>query len=118
MCELAPHLQSLGALMPPPPPGAPGPFALCGRDALEQFFASADLMVAEVADVECTFAYPDTATAIAALSSAGPVVRIAEHAGADAVRADIEAFLAGRVRPDGSYAIRNPFRYAMSAPIA
>jgi SAM-dependent methyltransferase len=117
MCELAPHLQSLGALMPPPPPGAPGPFALCGRDALEQFFASADLMVAEVTDVECTFAYPDTATAIAALSSAGPVVRIAEHAGADAVRIDIEAYLADRVRPDRSYAIRNPFRYAMSAPI-
>src|SRR5262249_55596505 len=37
MCQLAPHLQSLGALMPPPPPGAPGPFALCGRDALQEF---------------------------------------------------------------------------------
>jgi SAM-dependent methyltransferase len=118
MCELAPHLQSLGALMPPPPPGAPGPFALCGRDALEEFFATAGLDVAEVADVRCTFAYPDTATAIAALSSAGPVVRIAEHAGWDAVRADIEAFLAGHIRPDGTYAIHNPFRYAISEPVA
>jgi SAM-dependent methyltransferase len=117
MCELAPHLQSLGALMPPPPPGAPGPFALCGRDALGDFFASADLEVAEVADVPCTFAYPDSATAVAALASAGPVVRIAEHAGSDAVRADIEQFLAGHVRADGTYAIRNPFRYALSAPI-
>ena len=118
MCELAPHLQSLGALMPPPPPGTPGPFALCGRDALEEFFASADLEVAEIADVICTFAYPDTATAVRALSSAGPVVRIAEHAGAEAVRLDIEAFLAQHVRPDGTYAIRNPFRYAVSTPIA
>jgi SAM-dependent methyltransferase len=117
MCELAPHLQSLGALMPPPPPGATGPFALCGRDALEQFFASAGLTVAAVSDVDCTFAYPDTPTALAALSSAGPVVRIAEHAGPDAVRADIEAFLAGHVRSDGTYAIRNPFRYSISAPI-
>lgn len=117
MCDLAPHLQSLGALMPPPPPGAPGPFALCGRDALGEFFAAAGLDVADVADVPCTFAYPDTATAIAALASAGPVVRIAEHAGNDAVRADIEAFLAGHVGPDGSYAIGNPFRYAMSAPV-
>jgi SAM-dependent methyltransferase len=118
MCELAPHLQSLGALMPPPPPGTPGPFALCGRDALEEFFASAGLEVAEVDDVMCTFAYPDTATAVRALSSAGPVVGIAEYAGTEAVRFDIEAFLAQHVRPDGTYAIRNPFRYAVSTPIS
>ena len=117
MCELAPHLRSLSALMPPPPPGAPGPFMLCGRDALGEFFAAAELEVAEVRDVPCTFAYPDTETAIKALSSAGPVVRVAEHAGADAVRADITSFLSGRVRSDGTYAINNPFRYALSAPV-
>ncbi len=117
MCELAPHLRSLGSLLPPPPAGTPGPFALCGRDALDAFFEQAALEVAEVRDVPCTFAYPDTATAVKALSSAGPVVRIAEHAGIDAVRADIQEFLAGHVRPDGTYAIQNPFRYAMSTPI-
>jgi hypothetical protein len=104
--------------MPPPPPGAPGPFALSGRDALGEFFASADLKVADVADVMCTFAYPDTETAIKALSSSGPVVHVAEHAGHEAVRAEIDTYLAQHVRPDGSYAIRNPFRYAVSAPIA
>lgn len=45
-------------------------------------------------------------------------MRVAEHAGWDAVRADIEAFLADHVRTDGTYAIQNPFRYAMSAPVA
>lgn len=118
MCELAPHLQSLGGLMPPPPPGAPGPFALSGRDALAEFFAGAALEVADIADVICTFAYPDTATAVAALSSAGPVVRVVEHAGEEAVRADIQAFLTRHVRPDGTYAIRNPFRYVVSAPVS
>lgn len=34
------------------------------------------------------------------------------------VRLDIEAFLAQHVRPDGTYAIRNPFRYAVSTPIS
>ena len=48
MCELAPHLQSLARLLPPPPAGTPGPFALCGRDALDAFFAQAALEVAEV----------------------------------------------------------------------
>jgi hypothetical protein len=52
------------------------------------------------------------------LSSAGPVRGVAEHAGTEAVRLDIEAFLAQHVRPDGTYAIRNPFRYAVSAPIS
>jgi SAM-dependent methyltransferase len=115
---LAPHLKSLGALMPPPPANAPGPFALCGRDTLAEFFAAAGLAVDDVRDVPCVYAYPDTATALAALGSAGPVRRIAAHAGEDAVRADIERFLAGHVRPDGSYAIRNPFRYAVSAPVS
>jgi hypothetical protein len=91
---------------------------LCGRDALEDFFATAELEIAEVADVPCTFAYPDTTTAVTALSSAGPVVRIAEHTGWGAVRADIHSFLAGRIRPDGTYSIHNPFRYAMSHPVA
>jgi SAM-dependent methyltransferase len=118
MCELAPHLQSLGTLMPPPPPGAPGPFALCGRDALEDFFAAVGLEVDEIRDVPCTFSYPDTETAIRALSSAGPVVRIAERAGSDAVRADIANFLSGHVRSDGTYAINNPFRYALGTPVA
>jgi SAM-dependent methyltransferase len=118
MCELAPHLQSLGALMPPPPPGTPGPFALSGREALEQLFAGAGLQIAQVEDVMCTFAYPDTASAFKALSASGPVVRVAEHAGTEAVRLDIEAFLAERVRPDGTYAIHNPFRYAVSTPVS
>jgi SAM-dependent methyltransferase len=117
MCELAPHLQSLGALMPPPPAGAPGPFALSARDALHDLFTAAGLDLAEVTDVPCTFAYPDTTTAVTALSSAGPVAGVAEHAGWDAVRADIHAFLADRIRPDGTYAIRNPFRYALSTPV-
>lgn len=118
MCELAPHLQSLGALMPPPAPGTPGPLALCGRDALGEFFASAGLEIAQIVDVPCMFAYPDTATAVTALASAGPVVRIAEHAGWEAVHADIRSFLRNHVRPDGTYAIHNPFRYAMSAAVA
>ena len=63
MSELAPHLRSLGGLMPPPPPGAPGPFALSEHDALKDFFSAAGLEVAEITDVPCTFAYPDTATA-------------------------------------------------------
>ena len=33
-CEAAGHLKALGGLMPPPPPGAPGPFALSDEVSL------------------------------------------------------------------------------------
>jgi hypothetical protein len=36
-CEAAAYLGALGALLPPPPPGAPGPFALSQPGALASF---------------------------------------------------------------------------------
>ena len=83
----------------------------------QALFAAAGLRIAATEDVMCTYAYPDTATAIAALSSAGPVARVIEHAGPDAVRESIAAYLAVHVGPDGGYAIRQPFRYSLSAPV-
>jgi hypothetical protein len=73
----------------------------CAAGTRSSFFATAGLEIDQVTDVPCTFAYRDTATAVAALSSAGPVIRIAEHAGWDAVRADIEVFPAAHVHLTG-----------------
>src|SRR5438270_12202913 len=38
LCEAAGYLMALGRLMPPPPPGAPGPFALSDTEALSALF--------------------------------------------------------------------------------
>ena len=35
-CDLALHLREIGSLLPPPPPGAPGPFALSEPGALQR----------------------------------------------------------------------------------
>ena len=55
--------------MPPPPPGAPGPFALSDEQALRKFAADAGLTPGELFDVDSPFVYPDEATAIRGLNS-------------------------------------------------
>jgi hypothetical protein len=60
--------------------------------------------------VDCPWSYPDQDTALRALMSAGPVVRIIEEAGeqevAQALRTCLEDFKTG----DGGYLFRNKFR--------
>jgi SAM-dependent methyltransferase len=116
-CEAAAYLATLGSLMPPPPPGAEGPFALSGKDALSELFAQVGLSVEAIADVTCEWTYPDEATALAGFMCSGPVVGVIEHAGEKAVRAATTTFLDPFRTDDGSYRITNVFRYALSAPV-
>ena len=51
LCQAAAYLGAIGKLLPPPPPGAPGPFALSERDAIVRVFDEAGLDVASSADV-------------------------------------------------------------------
>ncbi len=111
LCEAAGYLMALGALMPPPPPGAPGPFALSEADALTALFEEVGLAVVAVEDVECEWRYPDEATALVGLLSSGPVVSVIEHAGEEAVRGTTAAFLEPFRTAEGGYRITNEFRY-------
>ena len=102
--------------MPPPPPGAPGPFALSDVDALSALFDDAGLDVLAVEDVECVWRYPDEPTAVAGLMCSGPVVGVIEHAGEPAVRAATRSFLEPFRTADGGYRITNVFRYVIGTP--
>ncbi|MGZ4293577.1 MAG: class I SAM-dependent methyltransferase [Solirubrobacteraceae bacterium] len=115
-CDAGAYLQGLAGLMPPPPPGAPGPFALSDEDALRALFDQARLDVQTIDDVRCRWAYPDAATAIAGLECAGPVVRVAEHAGWDAVHQVTRSFLEPFRTNGGGYALTNTFRFVVGTP--
>ena len=115
-CEAAGYLMALGRLMPPPPPGAPGPFALSNVDALNALFDEAGLDVLAVEDVECVWRYPDEPTAVAGLMCSGPVVGVIEHAGEPAVRAATDLFLEPFRTPASGYRITNVFRYVIGTP--
>jgi SAM-dependent methyltransferase len=114
-CEAAGYLAAIGALLPPPPPGAPGPFALSDQDAIVRVFDEAGLAIGSTADVTVVWSYPDEATAIAGLMAAGPIVWAINHSGEDAVVAATKEFLEP-FRSDDGYAITNVFRYAIGAP--
>jgi SAM-dependent methyltransferase len=115
-CEAGAYLQAIGALMPPPPPGAPGPFALSDSEAIVRLFDQAGLDVASTADVAVDWSYPDETTAIAGLMAAGPIVRAIQHAGEEAVVAATVEFLQPFRTDVGGYRVTNVFRYAIGCP--
>lgn len=114
--QAASLVAALKPLLPAPPPGAPGPFALSEEAALKALAQSAGLSPIEVSDVECLWEYPDLPTALRGLGGSGVAVRAAEHSGQDAVdRAHAEALAPFR-RGDGSYAVLAAFRWLLARP--
>lgn len=112
-CDLAPYLAAVGSVLPPPPPGAPGPFRL-SEPGLSRLVEDAGFEVAVVADAAAAFVYPDEPTALRGLLSAGPCVKAMAHAGEDAVRDAVLESIAPYHRGDGSYAFDNLWRFAIA----
>jgi len=84
--QAATLIGALKAIVPPPPPGTPGPFALSDEHALREFATKAGLEPMEVFDVDSPFHYADLSTALRGLMSSGNAIRAAELSSDDAVR--------------------------------
>lgn len=112
-CEPATYIKALGSVLPPPPPGAPGPFALSAPGALAGLMADAGIEVIEVSDAESPFEYPDEETALRALLSAGPAVRAIRHAGEETVRSAVLDAIRPYRLSAGGYRMECKFRYAL-----
>ena len=108
--QAATLLGALKALVPPPPPGTPGPFALSDEHALREFAAKAGLAPTEVVDVDSPWHYADLSTALRGLMSSGNAIRAAELCSNDAVRNAYTEALGQFRQPDGSYRIGATFR--------
>jgi SAM-dependent methyltransferase len=108
--EAASLIAALRPFMPPPPPGAPGPFALSDENALRKFAADAKLTPVAVFDVDCPFVYPDEATAVRGLNASGVAVRAMENTSERAVSEAQRKAIAPFRRDDGSYRINASFR--------
>jgi SAM-dependent methyltransferase len=103
-------MGALRHLVPPPPPGTPGPFALSDEGALREFAAKAGLTPTEIVDVDVPFHYADLSTALRGLRSSGNAIRAAELSSDDAVRKAYSDALEQFRQPDGSYRIGATFR--------
>lgn len=112
--ESTAYVQAMGALLPPPPPGAPGPFALSADGALEGLAQRAGMTPGRVETVLCPWDYPDQPTALRGLLSAGPAIRAMQAHGEDLVRAAILDALAPFRTRAGGYHLTSSFRYMIA----
>ncbi|WP_374432254.1 class I SAM-dependent methyltransferase [Tabrizicola sp.] len=103
-------ITALRPLLPPPPPNAPGPFALSDKAALTGFAEAAGLQPESVFDVDSPFTYPDLPTALRGLNSSGVAAAAMERAGEEAVSAAHATALAPFKQADGSYHVPAHFR--------
>jgi SAM-dependent methyltransferase len=113
-CESAAYVSGVASLLPPPPPGAPGPFALSEPGALESFAARGGLTTGERREVPCVWSYPDEATLLRAFKSTGFAVKAINVAGEPAVDAAILAAVEPYRTSDGGCRIENVFTYVIA----
>ncbi|MEZ5934794.1 MAG: class I SAM-dependent methyltransferase [Alphaproteobacteria bacterium] len=116
LMEAASLLAALRPLLPPAPPGAPGPFALSDEVALRRFAVDAGLEPVEIFDVDSPFIYADETTAVRGLNAAGVAVRAMEHSSEAAVMAAHRKALAPFRQAGGSYRVRATFRCLLARP--
>ncbi|QMW00982.1 class I SAM-dependent methyltransferase [Spirosoma foliorum] len=108
-CQAAVYLKALGALMPPPPPGTPGPFALSEDGALEKLVGDAGFQPGMRQRVSCPFVYPDLHTALKGLLSAGPAQRAIGNTSYEAAAEAVTNAIAPFRTELGGYRMGNTF---------
>jgi len=113
--ESTAYITALGALLPPPPPGTPGPFALSADGALEALALQAGLTPRFVETVACPWDYPDEQTALRGLLASGPAIRAIQVKGEDVVRDVILNALAPFKTLSGGYYLSSSYRYMIAA---
>jgi hypothetical protein len=100
--------------MPPPPPGAPGPFALSDEANLKALATEAGFTPIGIVDVECPWIYPDLKMALRAMLSAGPAERAIRNSGLERAQSAVAASIAAYRAPSGEYRLNNKFRYLIA----
>lgn len=113
---LASVLAALKSLLPPPPPGTPGPFALSDEKALRQFAEGAGLRAEQIFDVQGEFVFASEAEALRGFNSAGIAVRAMELAGEQAVSEAHARAIAPFRLSDGSCRIGATYRCLVARP--
>lgn len=113
-CEAAGHLKALGSLMPPPPPGAAGPFALSDETKLKALAGEAGLTPGAIVDVACPWVYPDIETALRGMLSAGPAERAIRASSFERAHEVLAAAIESYRTDTGGYRLNNTFRYLVT----
>ena len=101
--DAASLIAAMKPMLPPAPPGAPGPFALSEETALRAFAVAGGLTPVTVFDVDSPWFYRDEAAALRGFGAAGVATLARERVGEVAFNAAISAALAPFRQPDCSF---------------
>jgi SAM-dependent methyltransferase len=112
--DMAALITALGRFLPPPPPGAPGPFALSAPGRVEALLEQAGLTPLSSGEVECPFEFPDLETALRGHMSSGPAAAAIRQAGDEAVRRAIAEVMTPFRTSGAGYRQRTRFRYVIA----
>jgi SAM-dependent methyltransferase len=98
----------------PPPPGTAAPLAVSEPGAVEGLLIAAGLEPYATGEADCPFSYRDLDAGWRGQSAAGPVQRVIQLAGEQAVREAFDEVHRPHRQPDGSYRQENVFRYVIA----
>lgn len=102
-------LKAIGTLLPPPPPGTPGPFALSQDGVIESVCTSLNLKVLERSIVPCPFLYPSLTDGIKSFLGTGPAAMAMEYASEKQVQQTIALALKPFQLTEDLYHLQNHF---------
>jgi SAM-dependent methyltransferase len=113
-CQSAVVVKAMGILLPPPPPGASGPFALSEPGVLEDMLSKAGLKAGKPEDVDTPFDFTTEDEACRGFASSGPGVRAADLAGEEKLRAALLSAIAPFKTMSGRVHMDNKFRFVVA----
>jgi SAM-dependent methyltransferase len=103
-------LKAIGSLLPPPVPGAPGPFELSENSKLEKMLESVGLKVVFKEKVPCPFLYQDIQQAVNSFMGTGPAAAASDFTGQKMVEEAISRALEPFAINDHMYFLQNHFQ--------
>lgn len=112
-CETEALFARLRSLAPPPP-GTPSQLTCSGKGVVEKLMEKAGLQVRGGAEVPIPIQFTDHTDAWNYHTASGPLQRVIDVAGADAVRRVLHDVLEGDRKPDGSLRQDNVMRYVIA----
>jgi hypothetical protein len=96
-------------LVPPPPPGAPSPFALSEKGAVEHIIEKTGLKLLSRTEVACPFLYPSLEDATKSFLGTGPAAAAMNYADKVTVQQTIVQAFKPFYLADNIYHLQNRF---------
>lgn len=116
-CDASTVLKAIGALLPPPPPGTPGPFALSEDGKVEAICEAVGLKVLEKQGVSCPWHFASVEELIRGFMCTAPCVKAAQLVGEEQVTKAITQSAEPYSLADGIYQIRNQFTFFITEKV-